>query len=237
MRRRHSLITDTFRKKPMNFKTVLLTSGLMLCAGAADAALVEYSASLPTQPSPFSTTFSVPLFNSALGTLNGVTLSLVSNIVGQIDVFSILSTAQTFTNAFAQIPVTVTGPDGTSLTAVATAMLASGSATPNFQISSFPGIAATAQASVSLVPASFGSYLGQGGATALFTAFSEGGNFGGTSVPGLFFGGSATSDASLSIRYDYDPVSAVPVPAAAWLLGTGLLSLGAFCRRKRRATA
>ena len=219
----------------MNLKAMVLSGALVLCTGAAPAAFVEYSTALAPNPTPFSTTFSVPLFDSHLGTLSSVTLSLVSNIVGRIDVFNNLSTTQSFTNAFATIPVTVTShtPDATSVTAVAISLVPSGTATPGFPITSFTGIASTASNAVHVSPADFAAYVGLGSGSALFTAASNGGSYGGTSLPGLFFGGSAVADGNFTVRYDYDAVSAVPVPAAALLLGSGVLSLGAAWRRKR----
>lgn len=219
----------------MNIRSIVLTGSLVLCANTANAAFVEYSTPLASNSTPFSTTFSVPLFNSSLGTLNSVTLSLVSNIVGRIDVFNNLSAPQGFTNAFATIPVTVTSstPDATVVSAVATAWLASGTAAPGFPISSFAGIAASASNSVSVLPVNVVHYIGLDGGSALFTAASTGGSYGGTSVPGLFFGGSAVADGSFTVRYDYNAVSAVPLPATALLFGSGLLSLGAAWRRRR----
>lgn len=225
----------SLRKKRMNLRLIVLTGSLVLCVGAANAAFIEYNTVLAPSSTPFSTTFSVPLFNSSLGTLNNVSLSLVSHIIGRIDVFNNLGTPQTFTNAFVSIPVTVTAntPDATSVTAVAIAALASGTAAPGFPISSFTGIVGTASNSVNVLPLNFAPYIGMGGTSASFTANRTDGTFGGTSVPGLFFGGSAVADGLFTVRYSYDAVSAVPVPASALLLGSGLLSLGAAWRRKR----
>ena len=55
--------------------------------------------------------------------------------------------------------------------------------------------------------------------------------------------GNATGYATVNLAANGDftytlagaPVSAVPVPAAAWLLGSGLMSFGAFARRRRAA--
>ncbi len=223
----------------MNPKSIFLAAGLALggitTSHTANAALVEYSATVAAQSTPFSSSFSVPLFDGSLGALGGVTLTLVSNIVGQIDVFNNLRTAQNFSNAFAQIPVTVTAttPDATVVTSTATASLASGSAAAGPGISSFSGIASSASSATSVAAGSIANYIGSSGATALFTAASNGGNFGGSSVPGLFFGGSATASGTFTISYLYEPVAAVPLPAAALLWGSGLLSLGAAARRRR----
>ena len=224
----------------MNTPSILLAASLALggiaASHTANAALVEYSATVAAQTTPFSSNFSVQLFDGSLGTLGSVTLTLVSNIVGQIDLFNNLRTAQNFSNAFAQIPVTVTAGtrDASSVTSTATALLASGTAAAGPGISSFSGIASTASNSASVAPANFANYIGTSGATALFTAASTGGNFGGSSVPGLFFGGSATAGGTFKISYLYEPVAAVPLPAAAWLLGSGVLTMAAAARRKRR---
>jgi hypothetical protein len=52
----------------------------------------------------------------------------------------------------------------------------------------------------------------------------------------------ASTDSASSPKYEYETaapigleVSVVPVPAAGWLLGSGLLSLGAMLRRRRSA--
>jgi len=44
---------------------------------------------------------------------------------------------------------------------------------------------------------------------------------------------SAGVSGGVSITYDYTPVSAVPVPAAVWLFGSGLLGLVGIARRKK----
>ena len=228
-------LLNSTRKSRMNIKSVVLTGSLMLCASAANAAVVEYSSVLASNPTPFSTTFSLKLFDSSLGTLNGVSFSLLSHVTGSIDVINILGTPQAFTDAFARIPVKVTSStlDATSVTATYITMLASGTALSGVLVNSFPGVTGTASNSVSVLSADIAKYVRLGGGDAMFTAATTGANFGGTSVPGVFFGGSAVADAKFTIQYDYSPVSAVPVPAAALLFGSGLMSLGAAWRRKR----
>ena len=226
---------NSTRKSRMKIKSMVLTGSLMLCASAANAAVVEESVVLASNPTPFSTTFSLKRFDSTLGTLNGVSFSLLSHVTGSIDVINILSTPQAFTDAFARIPVKVTSGtlDATSVTATYITMLASGTALSGGPVNSFPGVTGTASNSVNVLPSDIAKYVGLGGGTVMFTAATTGANFGGTSVPGVFFGGSAVADATFKIQYDYSPVSAVPVPAAALLFGSGLMSLGAAWRRKR----
>ena len=228
----------SLRKSQMNIKCIVLMGSLVLSASAANAALVEYTRTLASGPTPFSSTFSLPLFDSTLGTLTGVSFSLLSNVTGSIDVINILSTPQAFTDAFARIPVKVTSStlDATSVTATYITLLGSGtalSALSGTPVNSFTGPTGTASNSVNVLSADIAKYVGLGGGTALFTAATTGANFGGTSVPGVFFGGSAVADATFKIQYEYSPVSAVPVPAAALLFGSGLISLGAVWRRKR----
>lgn len=228
----------SLRKSRMNIKLIALTGSLVLSAGVANAALVEYTRTLASSPTPFSSTFSLPLFDSSLGTLNGVSFSLLSNITGSIDVINILSTPQAFTDAFARIPVKVTSStlDGISVTSTYITLLGSGtalSASSGTPINSFTGVTGTASNSVNVLSADISKYVGLGGGTALFTAATTGATFGGTSVPGVFFGGSAVADATFKIKYEYSPVSAVPVPASALLFGSGLVALGAAWRRKR----
>lgn len=215
----------------MKIKSTLLAAGLALGGSAAHAALVSHSTSFAAQPTPFSTSFLVPQFDSSLGTLNGIMLTLATHIVGEINVYNLGATARPFTNAYAQIPVTVTTPGGASITVTTTATRATGSAAPG--LNTYSGIDSSASTLLSLVPADFAPYLGNGSSTLLFSLASGDGTYGGTSAPGLLFGGAALVDGVFSVGYDYDPVAAVPVPAAAWLLGSGLLSLGAACRRRR----
>ncbi|MDL2338957.1 MAG: choice-of-anchor E domain-containing protein [Pseudomonadota bacterium] len=220
----------------MNIRSTLLSIGLLVGGGAAQAAYVESSTAFSFQSSPIPAGFSVPLFNGSLGTLNSIYLALTTNIVGEIDVYNPGAAVKSFTNAFARIPVTVTmkTPDATSVTAWATSTLASGNAAPGFN--AYPAIASSGSNSVHVLSADFANYVGPGTGSAFFTAAAGDGTFGGTTGSNLFFGGSAAASGIFTVRYDYDPVSAVPVPAAAWLLGSGLVSLGATLRRRRAAS-
>jgi hypothetical protein len=201
-------------------------------AGTAHAAFVEYSTTIAAQPVTFSTTFAVQKFDTSLGTLTGITLSLTSSIVGQLDIFNVLSSAQAFTNASAAIPVVVTAmtPDTTTVAATAVANLAAGVVNPG--ANSFGGLTASATNSTAVVVSNWAYYIGLGTSTANFTAATPGGTYTGNAAPGVFFGGSGTADGLFKIRYDYLLPGAVPLPNSAALMVVALLASGLYMRRK-----
>jgi hypothetical protein len=206
----------------------------MVVAGSASASFVEYSTPIAAQSVSYSTTFAVQKFDISLGTLTGITLTLTSNIVGQLDVFNILTTPQNFFNATASIPVTVTAvtPDTTTVSANAVANLAAGVANPG--ANSFAGLTATATGSNNVAVANWPFYVGLGASTASFTATTPGGQYTGNAAPGVFFGGSGKADGLFKIRYDY-LASTVPLPDSGALLLLALAATG-LCLRKARGT-
>ncbi len=206
----------------------------LLAAGQAKADLSEsFSASYgkPTPVNvPFSTILTLSAFNPALGTLKSVTFTLTSDIYAQPEVFNNTGGTAPYTSASASIPVTATGPAGltTSLTAVASD--GPGTLAPGFDI---------------LAPVS-NQTVGTQSLTSGFAAYESGGDYnvtisndsatysGQTSLAsGLFFGGTATTDGSLKVTYDYS----VPVPTpepSAFIGGFGVLSTLAMLGFRRR---
>lgn len=212
-------------------------AGSLSLTGVAHAALVEYSRSFDSQPSAYDTPFSFQKFNPSLGTLNSVVLSLTSNLTGGIQVYSLHSGNTAFTNASSEVPVTVSAqaPGGVNVWVSGPAKFAMASGTAAAGANQFKGTSATAvSTTVSVDSSLFAAYTGIGTAEALFSVGNTSGSYGGTGVPGLFFGGLAFADGLFSVKYDYSPVSAVPLPAAGWLLLSGLGSMALLNRRRRR---
>jgi hypothetical protein len=215
-------------------------AGSLSLTGVAHAALVEFSRSFDSQPSPYSSAFSFEQFDPSLGTLNSVVLSLTSNLTAGIQVFSLREGSTAFTNAFSAVPVTVAvqAPGGVTASAngVANYALASGVALTG--LNQFNGSSSTAVSTTFNVDSSlFSDYTGTGTAQALFSVANANGTYGGAGASGLFFFGLAFADGLFSVKYDYSPVAAVPLPAAGWLLMSGLASMAWIQRRRKRPDA
>jgi hypothetical protein len=214
----------------------VFAGGLSL-AGAVHAAMVEYSTSFTSQASAYSSPFSFQLFNPSLGTLNSVVLSLSSNLTGGVQVYSTLAGNTAFTNASSEVPVTVSvsAPGDVSAWVSGPARFAMASGTAVSGVNQFKGSSSTAVSTTVNVEASeFQDYTGTGTAQAMFSVGNGNGTYGGTGVPGLFFGGMAFADGLFSVNYTYTEVSAVPLPPAGWLLLSGLVSMALIKRRRQR---
>ena len=224
----------------MKLKSLACVAVLSL-AGAAQASLVEYHTSLASQAagSPAGS-FSLQLFDPSLGALQSVQLSFDGSLTDQVRVFNSNAVDKSFTNAYSSVPVTVSvslpGLVSFSTRLTATASAASGTVSAG-QTAYFNGSANPLNMATWLEDATTVSrFVGQGAAdhtTALFLASSGLGTVGGTAASGVYFGSRALAMGDVTVSYVYQPVSAVPVPASAWLLGSGVLSMGAFMRRRR----
>ena len=219
----------------------LFVAGMTLLGGVttADAGTIIqdfYSPNYPTtEPVPYTFDFTANQFNSALGTLNSVSITVTTSILGVVQVINISPTAENFAGATVSVPVSLTGTtantSGIDIMTTATTLPQGGTvgAAPSgsFTKDTLPGMSATSMATAN--PA-VGNFIGNGSADLGFAFHVQPGSYSGSAAPGLvFFGGSAQANAMVEIVYNYTP-SAVPEPASMSLLGIGIAGFIAFRR-------
>ena len=211
-------------------KILLSTAAVALAlAGAANAVTVTYSYSIASTPVPFTSSFTLPSFVTSLGTLTNVEIEVDDTAVATVGIYNANLTAQPFTNASASVPLTVTGPDGSSITQVVVAGPISGVANPGMNM--FPGLSSSSMAS--LTTNAFSSYESATPQNLDFTAVAGSGTYTGTALNFVFFGGSAEAGGTVKLEYTY---MAAPEPAAWALMFVGFGMMGGVLRR-RSATA
>jgi hypothetical protein len=166
--------------------------------------------------------------------LTGITFTVNTSITAEVDVENLTGTPQPFTNASASVPVTATGPDGTTASTTATASVASGIAAPGFN--SYPGLTDSTSGSASVLSSNWSAYIGTSSFGADFTFAAGDGNYGGSAGTGVLFGGSASAGGSITVTYFY---TVIPEPSSITLAGLGLVGLvgvvGVHRRRSRAA--
>jgi hypothetical protein len=210
-------------------KKISATAAMVLVlagAGMAEAALVEYSYTIPAATSTFTNTFSLNKFDTGLGTLTDIKLYTTATISGTIDVYA--PTGGSFTNASNTVTVKTTIPtSATPITTNATLGPVSGIAAAGFN--HFAAAPSSATTTTTIAAALFNQYVAPGQAT--FSASWDG--LIGNSITGtnVFVSGTPTVGGSVKVAYSYN-ATPTPIPAAAWLLGSGLLGLAGMKRRK-----
>jgi hypothetical protein len=209
-------------------------AALLLAVGSrsAQAALETYTANYGSPSAPlvvsdfggtsFPFSLSLPQFNPSQGTLEQVVLTLSSTDIAGSQVLNETGTSQSYSGAFADLTVNISGPNMllTSLSLEAGPFSGVVGAGTHVDAGSSSGAAA---ASTTDVPsADFASYIGSGMVSLNLSGSALNGTYGGSGPAGLFFGGFADSYGTVEVQYSY---AAVPEPGT---LFAGLAALG-FC--------
>jgi len=200
--------------------------------GSANAGQITQTFTNPSETVPYTYTALANQFNMPGATLTSVVISVTSDVTGSVNIVNITPVAQAFTNATSSVPVKVTGPEGLSLSVTATTPAQSGTiaAAPpgGFTELSLPGETVTASVATTLTTG-LGAYIGSGTHDLSFVFTAGQGTYGGSAAAGVFFGGSATADATITVTYNFTTM-AVPEPASMGLLGIGMAGFFAFRR-------
>jgi len=213
--------------------------GFLAATGAAKAQSVSQMFSFPTTSASFSLTHPFNLFDSSLGTLTSITIELATTGTANVTVGNSDSNPHNFTNAFVTLPLTVSGPPGstTLLSENLTANIASGVANPGNN--TFPGVPATNDITNSIPSADFSSYeTPPNGGTFIITVASASATSGGTEVGGsgdLGFGGNGNASGTVTLVYNYQGPVGTPEPGTwALLFASGSISVLELRRRRAR---
>jgi hypothetical protein len=211
--------------KPNQTLWMLITTGTALtCLGLRAFADTESftetygssSAPLAVNGTDFPTVVPLPQFDTSLGNLTDIEVTLNTTGVLQAEVANV-GVATVFTNAEAAGKIAITGPDGAGASVTLTAPQFSGligAGTPTVPTFALGPSASASTSSLSFVPSSdFAAY--EGGGTLNFVlnaAFA--GNFSGNGPSGLSFNGFASDYGSVEVDYTF---SAVPEPGNLFL--------------------
>jgi hypothetical protein len=203
-----------------------------VCLASAATLTETFTHVTPTSTTPFTDSFTLAGFNTALGTLDSIQISISTTATAEVDVFNITGGPLPFTNATASVPVTVKGPDATTTSVTLVAGPIAGIANPGANM--FPGIPGSGSSSIFVPVADFATYENPGGTPVSFMVSSVGGTYSGSGAAGqLFFGGLAVAGGTTTVVYTYDTVvtTTTPEPTTMALFGSAFVGLGLIRRR------
>jgi hypothetical protein len=218
-------------------RNILTTTALIVTASsAATADSVSFSHTTAQQSAPFVDTFSLPNFDTTLGTLDSITITLAFATTVEVDILNATGSPQAFTNAVASTPLTLSAIDGQSLTTESFAGFIDGVAPPGE--SANPGLTDSGSLTIGPPVSDFTDFEISPSASVNSLTVSAGPSiFNGTAPVGVYFSGSVIAGGVSTITYDYtEPGSSTPEPATMALMSGALLSLGLICRRPTKGS-
>ena len=233
-------------KKSINKTLFGCTVGTLLLTGVAladnDPITESFNVSSPLQNLSAMGNFTLPDFDSTLGTLLSVDLTLTIKNTSTIVVFNTGSSPEGFANAMMSGFGTVTGPGGLTLNGSGQSLVASGIAQVGSNTYAPQATTTTSTSSTGSVGSgSLGLWEDQtdGKVDLSYTKVSS--TFSGTDLGGdnLLFGGKLSGSGQVSVQYTYlsgtDPV-ATPEPSAHLLSGlaAGVMAMLLIGRARRQ---
>lgn len=200
-------------------------------ACALAATTITETENIASSPVPYTDTFTLPSFNTSLGTLQSVEYVLSDQTTVTVLVNNGNGVTENFTDASASFPLSVTGPGELSVADTVTQTVASGSVAANSQ-GSYPGplVTDTQTATFTTGLSSFESGVPL---NLFFSADAGSGSYSGNAEGNVLFGGSAVTGGTFQVLYTY--ASAVPEPATWAFLMLGIGGIGAATRSRRKA--
>jgi len=222
------------------FAILGITASLLAAGNVAKAQTTGYAVPTLGGGNPASFSFNYNLFNSSTGTLGGVTVEFVADTIASVNIANASGTSQTFSNASASFPLSVSGPAAMNLSGTVQTSGVSGTALPGSgSFNDFPTSGITTLGPNSILPSTLwpGTWEAAGGGTSpgQVTVTLGSGSFGGTETSGtgdLFFGGSGTVTGTFYVTYS-SVSNGTPEPGTwALLFASGAVSLAGIRRRR-----
>lgn len=209
---------------------------LFILGMKAEAATIDYSYTQPVSATDWQTTYNVQQFDSSLGTLQSVTITISSSG----------SLSGTITAGPTNITI-LSGAIGKGVFAYSTQIGSISLYSSNMIDVAPPFIPVAANQTYNVGQAGVTGNASQT-LTSNLNAFIGSGSFdlvlGTMSITSLTVsGGTYTYDvvgnagATVTVTYEYEPSSPVPEPSTLLLLGSGLVALGSIAHRRRRKVA
>jgi hypothetical protein len=122
-------MTVPVKRKMTLARRILTAAALVAMAGSSAVAdSIQYTHITTSTSAPFTDNFALNNFDTTLGTLTGVVVTLDYSTTGEVDIFNSNGALQVFTNASSSIPLSLNGPDGLTSNTNAVAGPFSGSA-------------------------------------------------------------------------------------------------------------
>lgn len=222
-----------------SFGILGIAAGLLAVGGLSQADTITQTLNIGTNAPSFTTNLPYNLFDSNLGTLTGVTVELTTASTATVTIANLTGTPQSYTNASAVFPLTVTGPPG-STTYVSTSISATsagGTVAPNSSVNiPVTGTSDSGAIPIPNVPSTtWPTYFeapGGGTDTFPFVFTASAGTY---SVTGgdLLVGGSGSVGGTVTLVYTYQATGTVPEPGTwALVVASAGVSIAGLRRRK-----